>query len=136
MGVRVLITGSRTWADKARLEDALNRLNDERDIEVLISGECPKGADRMGENWARRNEILLDLHPAEWNRHDEGCPEWHLSQSRCRRAGFRRNAEMVNLMPDIVLAFQMDNSAGTQSTIDLARNKGIETLIHQDWTKK
>jgi len=51
-------------------------------LPVLISGQCPDGADAMAEALWRAAGFAVDLHPADWNRHG-------------RHAGYLRNEEMV-----------------------------------------
>lgn len=47
MGKRVLITGSRTWADREVVRRALAEVW-EPDV-VLVSGACPAGAEALCE---------------------------------------------------------------------------------------
>lgn len=109
---RVLITGSRTWDDADAIRDALSE--HARFGDVLVSGACPTGADAMCERyWAGFGPI--ERHPADWNRHG-------------KRAGFVRNAEMVNAGADICIAFIRDNSRGASMTADLAEKAGIRTI--------
>ncbi|WP_197289114.1 SLOG family protein [Nocardia sp. NRRL S-836] len=44
MGLRILITGSRTWADRAMIRAALAEVWNPDS--VLVSGACPNGATR------------------------------------------------------------------------------------------
>lgn len=96
---------------------------------VLVSGASPKGADRMCEEVWAYNGLTVERHPAQWTVHDDGCPAWHHGLESCRRAGFRRNADMVNLGADLCVAFIRDGSAGATSTANLARQAGIRTLV-------
>lgn len=107
---RILITGSRTWK-WANLIEALLREEYEEGC-VVHHGKCERGADAIADAVARRLGIEVEEHPARWDRYG-------------RRAGFVRNAEMVALKPDVVLAFQVQRSKGTQHTIDLAKAAGI-----------
>ena len=53
MAARVLITGSRTWVNAAIIRDALLSVWGDGDV-VLVSGTCPRGADRIAEMfWTR-----------------------------------------------------------------------------------
>jgi hypothetical protein len=106
----ILVTGSRDWVYPKFIEGALRSEYEEGCI--LHHGKCTRGADAIADAVARRLGIEVCPHPAEWDRHG-------------RRAGFVRNAEMVALKPDVVLAFQVNRSKGTQHTIDLAKAAGI-----------
>lgn len=109
---RILITGSRTWDDRETILDALAEHTKFGD--VLISGACPQGADRLCEDlWYEGGAI--ERHPADWNKHG-------------KRAGFIRNSEMVNLGADICLAFIRDGSKGASMTANLAEKAGIRTI--------
>jgi len=119
MGVTVLVTGSRDWKNEASLRDRLDRIHRESGIDLLIHGACPTGADDMADKWCRANDVEVDRRPADWKTH--GKP-----------AGFIRNAEMVQLRPDTVLAFQRNQSRGTQHTIDLATKAGIDVILEAE----
>ncbi|WP_442575884.1 SLOG family protein [Microbacterium sp. F51-2R] len=112
---RVLITGSRTWDDSATIVGALWGAWEELGEYTLVSGACPLGADRMCEEAAMRKGIAVERHPARWNEYGN-------------RAGFVRNAEMVNLGADLCLAFIKDSSRGASMTADLAEKAGIRTI--------
>jgi len=114
---RILITGSRTWTDRDTiwrvLGDTVAPIDITRET-VLVSGACPRGADALAEDWARRYGLTVERHRANW-------------QLEGRRAGFIRNARMVNLGADICLAFIKDGSRGASHTARLAEEAGIET---------
>lgn len=42
-----------------------------------------------------------------------------------------RNLAMLDEKPDLVIAFQINGSAGTQHTIDQARKRGIPVEVHR-----
>ena len=114
---RILITGSRTWTDRDTiwrvLGDTVAPIDITRET-VLVSGACPRGADALAEDWARRYGLTVERHRANW-------------QLEGKRAGFIRNARMVNLGADICLAFIKDGSRGASHTARLAEEAGIET---------
>ena len=110
--MRVLVCGSRGWDDEVRIT---NRLADLPDGTLIICGGAD-GADLIARDRAR----LLGLHTAEVR------PLW----SRFgKRAGHVRNAVMLDLEPDLVIAFTL-GTAGTQGTIDGARKRGIPVEVH------
>jgi hypothetical protein len=111
----VLVTGSRTWDRDETVRAALAEVRDfdkpEGEV-TLVSGACPTGADILAEGWARRFGWKVERHPADWKRYG-------------KRAGPIRNAEMVRSGIDLCLAFQRDNSRGTQHTVELCAAAGI-----------
>jgi hypothetical protein len=124
---RVLVTGSRNWDDphtvRRALEAALGQALPDRPM-VVVHGDCPTGADIMAKVWAitwctdECGTVTEEPHPAAW--HING-----------RRAGFIRNAHMVNLGADLCLAFIKDGSRGASHTARLAEEAGIVT---RRWT--
>lgn len=114
---RILITGSRTWDDANVILEAIDEHGG--DYAVVVSGHCPLGADAMAEDAAEALGMDVELHPADWNQHG-------------KRAGFLRNAEMVNLGADVCLAFIRDDSKGATMTANLAQKAGIPTIIYRE----
>lgn len=110
--MRVLITGSRSWTDRDTIKRCLSRYHDA----TVVSGACPKGADRLAEDVARDLGHTVERHPADWSRHG-------------RAAGFRRNEAMVRLGADVVLAFWDGESRGTYHTITTARAAGLPVQV-------
>lgn len=121
--MRILITGSRTWTDEERIRSVLGGFGFNPAATTLVSGGCPKGADMMCENTALDLGWHVELHHADWTRFG-------------KRAGYIRNAEMVNLGADMCLAFIKDNSPGASMTAQLASDAGIKTYILTDTTKE
>lgn len=119
---RVLVTGSRTFTDTTVIRDALAAQWGDGTA-VLVTGACPRGADRLAEQcwtaWGGR----VERHPADWSRHG-------------RAAGFRRNTHMVAAGADVCLAFLHGPSRGTRHTAELATRSGIPTrrYPHPDTT--
>lgn len=124
---RILITGSRTWdlAESicARITEAIIAHVEENphlgkgpiDWVSIVHGNCPKGADRLADDFANRVlRCSVERFDADWAMHG-------------RSAGFRRNRRMVNTAPDICLAFIRDKSKGATGCRDLAKAAGIPT---------
>lgn len=113
--MRVLVTGSRDWSRTETVRAAIAEIHyfdPHPDGITLVSGACPTGADQMAERWAHRFGWEVERHPAQWSQYG-------------KRAGWVRNAEMVNAGIDLCIAFQRDGSRGTQHTLDLCSRQGI-----------
>lgn len=53
-----------------------------------------------------------------------------------RRAGFIRNREMIEAKPDLVLAFSLNYSSGTEHTIREAQHRGIHCKVIRYFIKE
>lgn len=117
--MRILVTGSRTWPDPDFVEEMIcmaatnGGLSTPQGVTV-VHGACPKGADSQASDAAWALGLLEERHPADWDTHG-------------KRAGFVRNAEMVELGADVCLAFIHNGSKGATMTADLAEKAGIPT---------
>jgi SLOG family YspA-like protein len=80
---------------------------------VVVHGAAP-GADTLADRAARAFGMAVEPHPADWT-------------GLGKRAGFARNAEMVNLGADQMLAFykQGAGNRGTDHCARLAEKAGI-----------
>lgn len=116
--MRILITGSRDWDDPVTIHRAIFRELYETKTPgyeaVLIHGACPTGADALADVYGTRIGMHVIRHPADWEQYG-------------KRAGFLRNAEMVEGGADVCLAFIKNKSRGASMTAQLAENAGIET---------
>lgn len=114
---RILVTGSRDWTDMDVVHGALATAVYQQVPAVIVHGACPNGADAIASWWIRKHRIIgltEEAHPANW-------------QINGKRAGFIRNADMVNLGADVCLAFIRNGSRGASHTAALAEQAGIET---------
>jgi hypothetical protein len=112
---RLLLTGSRTWADDLAIERALALVLARHPPGVLlVHGDCLREADAIA---ARTPGYLAEAHPADWQRYG-------------RAAGHRRNAEMIVLGADGCLVFLRGASHGTTATMHAARAAGIPIWLH------
>ncbi len=119
--MRLLVCGSRTWTDRARLWQVLEQLVSEHsDGEVTVVEGDACGADRLAGQLARERGWRLERYPADWTRQG-------------RAAGFRRNARMLREgRPDLVVAFTvgpLQHSRGTADMVRRARAAGVPVQV-------
>ncbi|WP_052372155.1 SLOG family protein [Nocardia otitidiscaviarum] len=127
---RVIVTGSRSYPCEDDVWEALAMAIAEHcdagDTFTVVHGACPTGADAHAASWFRLPDggsgvtFLEERYPAEWRLFGKA-------------AGPRRNAEMVALGADLVLAFPLEGSRersrGTWDCVDRARAAGIPVEI-------
>lgn len=103
--MKLIIAGSRNQRSLEQLEAAM-KLNgyDPTNVDVVISG-CARGADRLGEAWAKRHGVNVAQFPADWN------------GIHGKNAGFVRNEKMAEY-GDELLAMWDGKSPGTKHMID------------------
>lgn len=133
----ILITGSRTWHDDLYVWRTLDGLlANAEDGLMLHHGHCPKGADAAADAWGftRQSEgkpVTVVRYPAKW--HDD-------NGQLDRRAGFRRNAEMVKTVAAAsgskeVHAFVRSHSPGTTHCANRAVEAGLKVIRHR-WEER
>lgn len=79
---------------------------------VIVHGHCPRGADAIADRLAISMGFNVERHPAQWSLYGH-------------RAGFVRNAYMVDAGATACLAFIRDNSKGATMCARIAANAGI-----------
>lgn len=114
----VLVCGSRTWGDPVIVHAALSRLGFKAE-DQLVHGAA-RGADTMAGQWAAAFGLkTIWAHPADWARFGKS-------------AGMKRNQEMLDAHPDIVLvvafAANLPESRGTYGMVKLAQARGIPVI--------
>lgn len=114
---RVIIAGGRDFNDypllKAKCDNILAEKTATHRI-IVVSGAA-KGADSLGEQYAREKGYTIEQYPADWNTHG-------------RAAGPIRNAQMAN-SADALIAFWDGQSKGTKSMINIAKTKGLGVRV-------
>lgn len=113
--MRVIVTGSRKWQGNA-VYDALWAVYHEHGPFSLAHGACSTGADAHAHHWFEMVGSEL------------GCTEMRYPANWAigKRAGPERNRRMIEAGADLVLAFPLPEGSGTQHTMRLAREAGIE----------
>lgn len=82
--MRLLVFGSRTWANERVIFDYLDDLHEFETITCIVHGVAP-GADLLGERWAKLRQVNYEGFPAYWNLEGR------------RLAGGNRNRRMVRV---------------------------------------
>jgi len=113
--VRILVCGSRGFDVYRIVVDAMENVIVATKGDVIVEG-CARGADRLGELYALNAGLILEHHPADWEKYG-------------RRAGFLRNVEMVESGIAVVAAFWDGTSKGTKHTIAQATARGIPVEV-------
>lgn len=127
--VRIAIVGSREFNNyeylKFELLKHINKRLDSTvitgmpyqrvDLDVEIVSGGAKGADTLAEKFADEFGISKVIFKPDWDLYG-------------KRAGFVRNAKIVDNC-DVLFAFQINKSKGTQHSIDLAKEKSKEVYV-------
>jgi hypothetical protein len=109
--MKLIIAGGRDFSDKQKLYEEVAKLEG---ITEVVSGTA-KGADKLGEEYAKDNNIPLKKFPADWTKHGKA-------------AGPIRNGEMAEY-GDALIAFWDGKSSGTKSMINLAKQNNLQVTI-------
>lgn len=115
--MKVLVCGSRKYQKWSVVLDVLDRLlAGESQIHVIEGGA--KGADFLARRWAVTRKQPYTEIKAEWKLHGLA-------------AGPIRNRQMLDLKPDLVVAFHDDLGlgVGTKDCVDEAHRRGIRTEV-------
>jgi hypothetical protein len=109
--MKTIIAGSRTFNDYEFLKESCKKYN----ITQIISGTA-KGADVLGERYAKEFNIPLIKVPADW--------------SLGKKAGYLRNVEMSEIAEQLI-AFNVNHSKGTEHMINIAKNKKLNVIVFE-----
>lgn len=107
--IKVIVAGGRDFSDYALMGEMLDEVFASqvfRYKEIIILSGKARGADTLGEQFARERGLRVMELPADWKKN------W-------RRAGFRRNEEML-LEADALVAFWDGRSHGTEHMIEIS----------------
>ena len=108
-GTLVAVAGGKEAADAGAICNALDTVKAKHGDMILVHGGGP-GAEKVAASWAERNEVHQIVCKPDWDRHGRAAP-------------FRRNDDLLNLLPKGVVAFP--GSGITENLIDKARQLGI-----------
>lgn len=114
--MKTIIAGSRSITRLHVVRDAIHASG--FNVSEVVSGAA-RGVDRLGERWARLNEIPVTRFPAGW-RDQDGVPN--------RAAGFQRNERMAEYAEALVAIWDGE-SPGTRHMIRTAEERGLVVFI-------
>ena len=112
--MKVIIAGSRNFNDYNLLKTSCDNLLTQFTNIEIVSGTA-RGADKLGERYAREKGYDIKEFPANWDKHGKS-------------AGYIRNDEMAQYA-DMLIAFWDGTSKGTKHMVDLANKRGIKVEI-------
>ncbi len=111
-GTLVAIAGGKTVADAGAVIRSLDKARAKYADLVLVHGGGP-GVERIAAQWAERNGVHQVVCKPDWQRHGRAAP-------------FRRNDELLDLLPKGVIAFPGGGITG--NLVDKARQRGIPVM--------
>ncbi len=104
--LKVIVAGSRDFNDYKILKEKLDfYLQNHENIEI-VSGTA-RGADKLGERYAKEKELKVKRFPADWKKHG-------------KKAGYLRNEDMAKYATHAVI-FWDGKSKGTGHMINLCK---------------
>ena len=113
---RIIVAGSRDFTDYQYLSDALKYYLGELECEdiCIISGGA-RGADTLGERFAKEHQLAYMVIPARWNEYGKS-------------AGYKRNILMAEQATHLI-AFHKNGSKGTQHMINIAEKHNLNIRV-------
>ncbi len=108
-GTLVAVAGGKEATDAGKIIGQLDKLKAKYADVVLVHGGGP-GAEKVAAGWAERNGVHQIVCKPDWDAHGRAAP-------------FRRNDELLSLLPKGVIAFP--GSGITDNLVDKARSLGI-----------
>ena len=112
-GTLVAIAGGKSVTDADAVWTTLDRARAKYGDMVLVHGGGP-GYEKIAASWAEARGVDQVVCRPDWNAHGKAAP-------------FRRNEQLLNLLPVGVIAFP--GSGITENLVDKARQLGIPVMI-------
>lgn len=113
--IRVIIAGGRDFDDYALLRKTVDKFVADRQKEISIVCGMAKGADALGEQYAKEHGYEVTYFPADWKKFG-------------KRADLVRNEEMAK-NADALIAFWDGQSHGTANMIDLGKRYVLDIVV-------
>lgn len=110
--MKTIIAGGREITDYELVKQAIR--DSKFIITEVVSGKC-RGVDRLGERYAKENNLHVEPFPAEWDKYKLA-------------AGSIRNEQMAKYA-DALIAIWDGKSTGTSNMIDWARHYKLTVFV-------
>lgn len=132
--LKVIIAGSRNFSDFTVLKKEcckiFKSLSDEGCLSGNVKADCAnieiisgsaRGADKLGEDFAKEYGIQVKRFPAQWDKYGKS-------------AGYIRNDAMARYATDgnglgVLIAFWDGKSRGTKHMIDIAKKNNMKIFV-------
>ncbi len=111
-GTLVAVAGGKTVNDPGAVFTRLDKVRAKYADMILVHGGGP-GVEKIAAQWAERNGVHQVVCKPDWDRHGRAAP-------------FRRNDDLLNLLPKGVIAFP--GNGITENLIDKATKLGIPVM--------
>lgn len=90
----IIVSGGRNnYAQKDYLFNLLDAIQDQSDKPIHIIQGGAKGIDALAKEWTQSRGCIMTQVDAEWDKYGKS-------------AGMRRNKDMINLKPDLVICMK------------------------------
>ena len=118
--MKILVCGSRTFSQRTAIWNTIDKYLDgiEKNECIIIQGGA-KGADLIAKEYCLDNGIKCVTVEAEWDKYGMA-------------AGPIRNQKMLDMKPDLILAFSdksLNKSKGTRDMVARALKENIELEV-------
>lgn len=126
--MKVIIAGSRSIQSLSIVRYHMKNYESDGITEVVSGGA--KGVDKLGEEWAREQQIPVTVFPAEWRNlsHDDAVVKTNKYGKYDAVAGHRRNQKMAEYA-DSLVAIWDGKSKGTQDMVRRMESLGKTVRI-------
>lgn len=112
--MKVIVAGGRDFDDYDLMCESLDKILEGKTDITIVSGKA-KGADRLGERYAKERGYPVEEYPADWDLYGKG-------------AGPFRNEKMAKVS-QVLVAFWDFKSSGTKDMITRAQTHDLELHV-------
>ncbi len=117
---RVIVAGSRGFSSYSYLKKYLDYYLQYKKNVVIVSGHA-RGADLLGEKYAKEKGHFIDTYIADWR-------PAHLKGAEDKSAGHKRNADMAK-NADACILFWDGSSKGTEGMLSLCKKHKLDHRV-------